>query len=211
MSYATGLQGRRSLSADEDVCANNSENCTCSVSETQVKTAALNTVTTKALVDYVHQKKARIQHKGDDTSECIRLRRNWELVKRSIKRAQNRLAKAAREVESTRREFSDEMNKDISVAFMKLTLDLVGAAAQLISFPVAGTASIGKAADSAVEAAISFHAWRRKFNRELPARISRHLLQVQTEYRAAVELLRDEVENERKITERMSSLQCANF
>lgn len=169
----------------------------------------------KALTDYAHKKKERLQQAlrfkvdvgnrrrqvkstPEINRECIRLQQEWDLTKDAIKRAINKLERAARKMETIRRSISSEMDGDIALAFGMAVTGLIGAAIKLD--PIAAT-----------EALASFESWRRRYNRDLPGKIVRRLVGAQANYESAYEWWKAELENEKKITSRMAALRCANF
>ncbi len=189
MTYTPYSRGRQGLSASS---------CSCRNDNLEEDVASL-----RALSSHIRQKKALMQTvlksaDSDNNDECIRLRREWDMTKRALQAAYKRVKDAANKVKAAQREFSRDMDGDISVAYASLLKDVVGAI-------------LSRSPTSLVGAVVSFESWRRLYQRKLPATLARHLGGVWAEYKAAAELVRDETENERKITERMSRLRCANF
>jgi len=129
-------------------------------------------------------------------TECMRLRRELALTKQALRRARQRLRRAALDIENARISFGEQMNEDIREAFSTLVLDLMGAA-------------LGRSKTELIVAVASFELWRRQFNSELPQKIRQHLTLFHREYRSASELVQSELNNERNIAKRMAELRCA--
>ncbi|MEX0298017.1 MAG: hypothetical protein AB3N28_03035 [Kordiimonas sp.] len=137
--------------------------------------------------------------------ECIRLRGVWKAVKGHIRAAQKNLNAVANQMEQARRDYAEQMDKDIAAAVGKLLGDvLLAIGSALKKTPILALADL-------VRAGVAFDQWRRKYNRDLPTKLTRFLIPWKIRYDSAVEKLRYWVDEEKRVTRNMSRLRCANF
>lgn len=142
------------------------------------------------------------------SKRCDELRATWKSAREHVADYREDLAAAAKGMEQARRAYSSQMDVEIARAFAQLLLDMGGAIVTLASGDLYRRL---KAVGELVGAGTSFEAWRRKYNRELPAKIDQELKPWKIRYDSAVSGVKYWLKAEADVAKTMKRLRCANF